>query len=103
MHSVRGFLDARRMKSPGLPNGHARNIQGGWGGPLPQNPSTPRRLRLAVIARIRHEHTRYDSLLMQHGDRRLARAEVRAEIDRILQLWEAGTGVTAEPGGPRTP
>ena len=63
----------------------------------------PQALRLAVIARIRHEHTRYDTLLMQHGDRRLARVEVRAEIDRILQLWEAGIGVTAEPGGPRIP
>ena len=48
----------------------------------------PQALRLAVIARIRHEHTGYDKLLMQHGDRSLARAEVRPEIDRILQEWE---------------
>jgi hypothetical protein len=54
-------------------------------------------LRLAVIARIRHEHTRYDAMLMQHGDRQLARAEVRPEIDRILQLWETH-GVQTEHG-----
>lgn len=36
-----------------------------------------------------HEHSRYDELLMQHGDRQLARAEVRPEIDRILEQWEA--------------
>jgi len=49
----------------------------------------PQALRLAVIARIRHEHTRYDELLMQHGDRSLARAEVHAEINEVLQRWEA--------------
>jgi hypothetical protein len=45
-------------------------------------------LRLAVVAHIRHEHTRYDELLMQHGDRQLARAEVRAEIERVLARWD---------------
>ena len=49
----------------------------------------PQVLRLAVIARIRHEHTRYDERLMQHGDRGLARAEVHAEINEVLQRWEA--------------
>jgi hypothetical protein len=49
----------------------------------------PQALRLAVIAHIRHEHTRYDELLMKHGDRQLARAEVRGEIDRILATWES--------------
>ncbi len=48
----------------------------------------PQALRLAVIAHIRHEHTRYDELLMQHGDRQLARAEVRGEIERTLARWE---------------
>jgi hypothetical protein len=48
----------------------------------------PQALRLAVIAHIRHEHTRYDELLMRHGDRQLARAEVRDEIDRVLARWE---------------
>jgi hypothetical protein len=49
----------------------------------------PQALRLAVIAHIRHEHTRYDELLMQHGDRQLARAEMRAAIDRMLARWES--------------
>ena len=47
-------------------------------------------LRLAVVAHIRHEHTRYDALLMRQGDRGLARAEIAADIDRILARWEAG-------------
>lgn len=49
----------------------------------------PHALRLAVTAHIRHEHTRYDELLMKCGDRQLARAEVRPAIDRVLAQWEA--------------
>lgn len=49
----------------------------------------PQALRLAVIAHLRHAHTRYDELLMRHGDRQLARRAVREEIDRRLARWEA--------------
>jgi hypothetical protein len=48
----------------------------------------PQALRLAVIAHIRHEHTRYDELLMCGGDRQFARESVRAEIDEVLGRWE---------------
>jgi hypothetical protein len=48
----------------------------------------PAALRLAVVAHIRHEHTRYDSLLMRSDDRTLARETVWPEIERILQRWE---------------
>ncbi|MBI3850140.1 MAG: DUF2293 domain-containing protein [Verrucomicrobia bacterium] len=54
----------------------------------------PQALRLAVIAHIRHEHTRYDELLMRHGDRQLARAEARAEIEEVLGRWESPTILT---------
>ena len=47
-------------------------------------------LRLAVIAHIRHEHTRYDELLMQHKDRAFAREQVRGEIEKVLARWEQG-------------
>jgi hypothetical protein len=47
----------------------------------------PQALKLAVVAHIRHVHTRYDQLLMQYGDRELARREVRSKIDRILEKW----------------
>ena len=43
----------------------------------------PGALRLAVVARIRHEHTNRDERLMRHGDRRLARQDVAADIDRV--------------------
>ena len=48
----------------------------------------PAALRLAAVAHIRHEHTRYDSLLMQSGDRTLAREMVWPEIERILHRWQ---------------
>ncbi|MGO8836370.1 MAG: DUF2293 domain-containing protein [Limisphaerales bacterium] len=49
----------------------------------------PQALRLAVIAHIRHEHTRYDELLMQYGDRQQAREMVHAQIEKLLARWEA--------------
>jgi hypothetical protein len=49
----------------------------------------PQALRLAVIAHIRHEHTRYDELLMQYGDRQQAREMVRSEIEKRLAVWES--------------
>ncbi|HWA27782.1 MAG TPA: DUF2293 domain-containing protein [Lacunisphaera sp.] len=52
----------------------------------------PAALRLAVIAHIRHEHTEYDLLLMQTGDRAAARAAVRPEIDEILARWTSPGG-----------
>ena len=48
----------------------------------------PEALRLAVIAHLRHEHTRYDELLMKYGDRQLAREMVRAEVEKLLARWE---------------
>jgi hypothetical protein len=43
-------------------------------------------LRLAVIAHIRHEHTRYDELLMKYGDRPAARAHVRGDIEKVIAV-----------------
>ena len=48
----------------------------------------PQALRLAVIAHLRHEHTRYDELLMRFGDRAQAREMVRGKIEEILARWE---------------
>ncbi len=46
-----------------------------------------RPLVLAVVAAIRHGHTRYDELLMSGMERSEARAAVRDEVDRILADW----------------
>ncbi|MBN2290821.1 MAG: DUF2293 domain-containing protein [Pirellulales bacterium] len=45
-------------------------------------------IRLAVIAHIRHKHTKYDRLLERYGNKQLARREVRDQIDAMLDEWE---------------
>lgn len=55
----------------------------------------PHALRLAVAAHIRHEHTPYDEQLMKHGDHQAARAEVSADIGRMLRQWESPAGPAA--------
>lgn len=44
-------------------------------------------LRAAVVASIRHRHTKYDRLLMQGLGRMDARDTVRDDIDRVLESW----------------
>ncbi len=41
----------------------------------------------AVIAAIRHNHTRCDELLMSGCSRSDARDAVRAAVDRVLDRW----------------
>jgi hypothetical protein len=48
----------------------------------------PEPVRLAVVAHVRHEHTRYDRLLARGVDRHEARAMVRGETEQKLRKWE---------------
>lgn len=81
---------------PGCPAGEAARIaawtcrkhSGRVGRSAAAKEFDPEALRLAVVAHIRHEHTKYDELLMQWGDRQLARAEVRSRIEAVLERWE---------------
>ena len=81
---------------PGCPPGEAEAIaehacakySGRVGRSAAAKEFDPAALRLAVIAHIRHEHTHYDRLLAETGDRALARAEVSAGIDRVVATWE---------------
>ena len=52
----------------------------------------PEAVRLAVVAAIRHEDTRYDELLMGGIARFDAREIVRPEIDQTLDRWRSATG-----------
>jgi len=49
-------------------------------------------LRAAVVAAIRHNHTRYDRLLMRGWSRIDARDAVRDVIDRIVESWSFPPG-----------
>jgi hypothetical protein len=45
-------------------------------------------VRLAVIAQIRHNETRYDGLLTDGYEREDARVAVRERVDWVLQRWK---------------
>ena len=49
-------------------------------------------LRAAVVAAIRHRHTKYDRLLMKGFSRMEARDAVRNEIDGLLERWRGVPG-----------
>jgi hypothetical protein len=44
-------------------------------------------LTAAVIASIRHRHTRYDELLMSGYSRTDARGSIREDLDHVLETW----------------
>jgi hypothetical protein len=46
-------------------------------------------LTTAVIAAIRHRHTRYDELLMNGVDRGDARQMTRGDVDEVLEHWRS--------------
>jgi hypothetical protein len=50
-------------------------------------------IRLAVIASVRHEDTRYDELLMAGVPRSEARDRVRQRIDDVLGRWQAPASI----------
>lgn len=60
----------------------------------------PDTVRLAVVAAVRHEDTRYEDLLMSGVTREEARGLVRDEADQVLQGWRAGL---AQAGSDRAP
>ncbi|MEO8351939.1 MAG: DUF2293 domain-containing protein [Chthoniobacteraceae bacterium] len=94
---VAAVVEALRAQFPRCPADEARRIaewtcekrSGRVGRTAAAIALDPQPLRLAVIAHIRHAHTRYGALLMSHGDRRRARDQVAAEIDRVLRGWES--------------
>jgi hypothetical protein len=52
----------------------------------------PEALTAAVVAAIRHNHTRYDQLLMRGWNRNDARDRVRDAIERIVESWRLSPG-----------
>jgi hypothetical protein len=87
----------RHLKTlfPGCPAGEARDIarhacrkhSGRVGRSAAAKEFDPEAIRLAVIAHIRHLHTRYDELLMHGWERHEARVEIADELDTVLRGW----------------
>jgi hypothetical protein len=93
---IASFARAIRARFPHCPPGeedaiaaHAcRKHSGRVGRTAAAKALSPEAVTLAVIAHIRHAHTPYDELLGSSGDRDLARAEVRAQVEEILRRWQ---------------
>ena len=91
-------VEAIRRLFPGCPGDAATRIaawtcrkgSGRVGRSAAAKEFDPQALRLAVVAHIRHKHTRYDELLMEHGNRAYARELVRGEIEKVVARWEQG-------------
>ncbi|KAJ4373693.1 hypothetical protein N0V86_007836 [Didymella sp. IMI 355093] len=60
---------------------HSRRV--GRTGTIP----LPRKVLLAVIAHVRHKHTKYDSLLASNVERIVARKAVDRKIESIMRVW----------------
>jgi hypothetical protein len=57
----------------------------------------PKAVTLAVVASVRHTDTPYDSLLMAGVERTEARAQVRIQVERVLEEWSVGqVSISAE-------
>jgi hypothetical protein len=52
----------------------------------------PAAIRLAVIASIRRNHSRYDELLMRGWERHDARIEVSEDLDWVFDAWSRKSG-----------
>jgi hypothetical protein len=93
---VTAVVAAIRAQFPGCPADEAARIaewtcrkhSGRVGRSAAAKSLDPEALRLAVIAHIRHEHTDYDRRLTRHGDRLLARQEIRGALERVREKWE---------------
>lgn len=95
---VASFAQAIRQQFPGCPAGEATQIaehacrkhSGRVGRSAAAKQFEPAAICLAVIARIRHAHTRYDEILMETDDRAGARAAISGDVARRLAQWTEG-------------
>jgi len=89
-----------RQMFPGCPPGEAKAIaahtsvrgSGRVGRSASGRALEEEALQAAVVAAIRHRHTKYDRLLMNGLARIDARNAVRDEIDRVLERWRRTPG-----------
>jgi hypothetical protein len=92
---VEEFARYIAARFPGCPKGEARRIaehacrkhSGRVGRSAAAKAFDPETIDLAVAARVRHVHTRYDDLLSRGMYRNDARHEVRDEINAVLAKW----------------
>ena len=91
------FTTAVRRLYPGCPLSEAREValhacekhSGRVGRTADAKQLDPEKVRLAVIAHVRHLHTAYDQIISDTRDKRASRATIRGDVTAVLRQWEA--------------
>jgi len=93
------LADSIRAEWPGMPEAdvlrcarHATEIGSGRVG---RSSTAEEPVRAAVVAYARHNHTNYERNFEDGEDRESNRQAIRAELDKVLTLWESPAAVMA--------
>lgn len=97
---IAAFTAAVRAQFPGCPLSEARVIaehacekySGRVGRTAAAKELDAEKVRLAVIAHVRHLHTDYDRIIERTRDKRGSRGRVRDKVSAVLFAWEHGGG-----------
>jgi hypothetical protein len=102
---VNAFAARIRESFPGCPSNDAQSIaehacrkySGRVGRSAAAKQFDPGAIRLAVAARVRHQFTNYDLLLLAGYDRNDARLRIGERVEDVLDAWRSGRSVKKEP------
>ena len=92
---IAAFTAAVLRLYPGCPHSEARDIvahacekhSGRVGRTADAKRLVDDHVRLAVIAHVRHLHTRYDQIIATTHDKRQSRTAIRPAVDSVLHAW----------------
>ena len=95
---VGAFMAAVRAQFPGCPLSEAREIaahacekhSGRVGRSADAKALDPEKVRLAVVAHVRHLHTAYDQIIARTRDKRGSRVRIKGDVTSVLREWSAG-------------
>jgi hypothetical protein len=96
---ITAFTNAVRAMFPGCPLSEARVIaehacekhSGRVGRTAAAKELDPEKVRLAVIAHVRHLHTDYDQIIARTHDKRDSRARIKGGVAEVLREWQSGS------------
>ena len=97
---VAAFTEAVMRQFPGCPLSEASEIaahactrsSGRVGRTAAAKELNAEKVRLAVIAHVRHLHTNYDSIIERTHDKRGSRAKIKDNVTAVLQAWTRAAG-----------
>jgi hypothetical protein len=89
------FAKAVRSQFPSAPAGVEQTIaqhacekhSGRVGRSASAKALDPQKVKLAVIAHVRHLHTDYDKLITKYGDKQMARDAIQDRMRQVIEQW----------------